>query len=116
MLLDSDRNRIRHMIEAVGQALEYAGDRTRADLEKDIPFQHLLVRNLEILGEAASRVSPELRAAHPEIPWARITSMRNRLVHAYFDLDLDTLWSTVQHALPTLLAQLKAVERDQGAT
>jgi uncharacterized protein with HEPN domain len=100
------------MIEAASQALEYARNRSRSDVETDLPLQHLLVRNIEILGEAASRVSIELQAAHPEIPWRKIVNTRNRLIHAYFDINLDILWNTVQHALPTLLAQLQAIVND----
>ncbi|MDQ1257512.1 MAG: hypothetical protein QG656_2118 [Candidatus Hydrogenedentes bacterium] len=114
MRLDSDLNRIRHMIEAISQAIDYAQDRTRSELEQDVPLQHLFVRNLEIAGEAASRISPELRAAHPEIPWTRIMGMRNRLIHAYFEIDMDTVWSTVQHALPALLLQLESIENEAG--
>jgi uncharacterized protein with HEPN domain len=109
MLLDSDKNRLRHMIDAASEALEHSQNRTRAELDGERALQHLLVRNLEILGEAASRVSPELRSVHPEIPWRTIISTRNRLIHAYFEIDLDIVWSTVQGALPTLLAKLRAL-------
>ena len=109
MLLDSDKNRIRHMIAAASQALEYGQSRNRSDVEVDPSLQHLLVRNLEILGEAASRVTLELRAAHPEIPWRTMANTRNRLIHAYFDVDMDIIWNTVRDALPQLLIQLQAI-------
>ena len=82
MLLDSDRNRLRHMIEAAEQAVEYARQRTQGEVASEPPLQHLFVRNLEILGEAASRVSAQVREAHPEIPWRDMADMRNRLIHA----------------------------------
>ena len=109
MLLDSDRNRLRHMIDAASEAIQHAQNRTRAELDADRSLQHLLVRNLEILGEAASRTSPELRNDHPEIPWRTLISTRNRLIHAYFEIDLDIVWSTVQWALPRLLPKLQAI-------
>ena len=112
MLLDSDHTRIHHMIEAARQALEYMQSRTRADLDVDPPLQHLLVRDLEIIGEAASRVSRGLRAAHPEIPWRDLSDMRNRLIHAYFDIDLDIIWATAQTVLPALASQLQALLND----
>lgn len=115
MLLDSDRNRIRHMLEAAAEALEYVRNRTRTNLENDRPLQHLLVRDIVILGEAASRVSPELRAAHPENPWRDMVDMRNRLIHAYFDINLDIIWSTVQNGLPELLPQLERLQEREGA-
>ena len=95
------------MIQAVEQAVEYAQKRTRAEVENEPPVQHLFLRNLEILGEAASRISPDLRQAHPEIPWRDIIDMRNRLIHAYFDIDMDIVWKTVRDALPDVLKRLR---------
>ena len=89
------------------EALDYARGRSSDDLRRERPLQHLLVRDLEILGEAASRVSAELRTAHPEIPWRDIVGMRNRLIHAYFDTDLDIVLKTVHSALPGLLDDLR---------
>ena len=60
------------------------------------------------MGEAAAQVSDAGRAELPAIPWQQIVGMRNRLVHAYFDIDLDILWDTVQLSLPSLIAPLKA--------
>lgn len=67
-----------------------------------------LTRAIEIVGEAAAQVSDAGRAELPAIPWQQIVGMRNRLVHAYFDIDLDILWDTVQLSLPILIAPLKA--------
>jgi uncharacterized protein with HEPN domain len=63
-----------------------------------------LVKAIEILGEAAVQVSEQARRRHPQVPWAEITGMRNRLVHAYFDIDLDRVWDTVVDDLPELIA------------
>jgi len=109
MLLDTDRNRLRHMIDAASEAIEHSRNRTRGELDADRGLQHLLVRNLEIVGEAASRISPELRNGHPQIPWRTLINTRNRLIHAYFEIDLDIVWSTVQGALPKLLLKLQAL-------
>jgi uncharacterized protein with HEPN domain len=66
-----------------------------------------LSRAVEIVGEAANQVSESGRSELPGVPWPQIVGMRNRLVHAYFDIDRDILWDTVQIALPVLLAQLR---------
>jgi len=106
MLPDSDITRLRHMLESSEEAIEYARGRSRGDLDLDRPFEHLLVRCVEIVGEAASRISEETQSAHPEIPWRMLVGMRNRLVHAYFDIEKDTLWRTVETELPVLANQV----------
>jgi len=94
------------MREAVTLALEMAAGRTRADLSGNPMLAMALTRCLEILGEAASKLSAEARIRFPELPWARMVSMRNHLVHAYFDVDLDIVWTTVVDDLPGLLPRL----------
>jgi uncharacterized protein with HEPN domain len=68
---------------------------------------HSLVRYLEIIGEAAARISDEGKATMPQLPWNSIVGMRNRLIHAYFDINLDIVWQTVKEELPELLEILK---------
>ena len=69
-----------------------------------------LVRLLEIIGEAARGISPELREAHPEIEWQKLTGMRDRLIHGYFDVNLDVVWRTVREDLPGLLERLETFQ------
>jgi uncharacterized protein with HEPN domain len=71
-----------------------------------------LARAIEILGEAASRLTPEMRSANSAVPWAQISAMRNRLVHAYFDIDHDILWSTATIEVPSLLPILRSLLGD----
>ena len=66
-----------------------------------------LMKEVEIIGEAATRVSRELADANPQIPWAKVAGMRNRLIHAYFDIDFDILWETVVTAVPALATELE---------
>ena len=103
-----DRWRVGHMIEAAEQALSFSRGRTRTDLDSDTMLVMALTRAVEIVGEAAAQVIPAGRQELPEVPWAQIVGMRNRLVHAYFDINRTILWNTVQIALPPLLRQLKA--------
>jgi len=69
--------------------------------------QSAVLRPLEIIGEAARRVSPEAQQAHPEIPWAQMIGMRNRLIHEYFQVDLRRVWETVQSDLPDLITRIE---------
>lgn len=105
-----DRIRIRHMIDATESALRFVKARSRADLDRDEMLTFALVRAIEVIGEAASKVTVKGRAELPGVPWAAVTGMRNRLIHAYFDINLDILWATVEQALPKLLGQLKSIE------
>ena len=66
-----------------------------------------LVRLLEIIGEASRGISEEIRLAHPEIAWKKMTGMRDRLIHGYFDVNLDVVWETVTQDIPPLIAQLE---------
>lgn len=103
-----DRWRVLHMIEAAEQALAFVHKRKRTDLECDPMLRLALTRAIKIVGEAAAQVSEAGRTELSAIPWLQIVGMRNRLVHAYFDINLDILWDTVQIALPVLLGPLKA--------
>lgn len=107
MLLDSDRTRLFHMLEAAREAVGYVQGRNRVDLDGNRPLQHCIVRCIEIIGEAASRITPEFKLAHPEIPWRLPVAMRNRLVHVYFDINLDILWQTAEAELPTLIKKIE---------
>lgn len=102
-----DRWRLQHMADAAEQALAFAAQRQREDLDRDTMLAMALTRAVEIVGEAAARVGESGRAEPPGIPWPAVVGMRNRLVHACFDVDLDILWDTVHLALPALLAQLR---------
>ena len=104
-----DTIRIRHMIDAAESALRFIKGRKRSDLDQDEMLAFALVRAVEVIGEAASKVTAEGREELPAVPWAAVTGMRNRLIHAYFDINHDILWATVEQALPTLIAQLKSV-------
>ncbi len=86
-----------------------SGIESRAHLDSDRLLARALVQLITIVGEAASRVSGELQAATPHIPWPAMIAMRNWLVHAYFDIDLDQVWDTVQDDLPPLIADLESL-------
>jgi len=101
-----DAVRLRHMLDAARKAVALLAGRTRAQLEGDEVAQLALARLLEIVGEAAGRVSPDYRASQPQLPWAEMGGLRNRLAHAYFDVDLDVLVDIVVKDLPPLIEHL----------
>jgi uncharacterized protein with HEPN domain len=103
-----DRVRMQHMVEAAQAAQRFVAGRDRAALDDDQMLLFAVVRALEIVGEAATRVSPQSRVATPGVPWPAIIGMRNRVVHAYFSIDREVVWKTVTAELPPLLAALRA--------
>jgi uncharacterized protein with HEPN domain len=106
-MVRSDWHRVRHMVDAIREAQGFVAARSRADLDEDRMLALALVKSIEIIGEAATNITRETRDEHPEIPWRRIIGMRNRLIHAYFDVDLDRVWDTLTSDLPPLLAALE---------
>lgn len=90
------------MVEAAEKAVAFCQGRTRQDLDTDELLRLALTKLVEIVGEAAKLVTDETRRRYPHVPWAAAARMRDRLVHHYFDIDLDVLWSTVTADLPTL--------------
>lgn len=108
----SDIVRLRHMLDAALQARSFAEGRNRRALEQDAMLVLALVKAVEIVGEAACQVTEETRARLPQIPWEDMVGMRHRLVHAYFDINLDVLWEPVRQDLPTLIRELESVLRE----
>ena len=104
-----DLIRIRHMMDAAKEALSFAKNKSRVDLDSDRMLVLSIVKSVEIIGEAASKVTQETRQTYTELPWANIIAMRNRLIHVYFDVDLDRVWDTVTDDLPPLIASLETV-------
>ncbi len=113
MLLDSDQTRLCHILDAAREVVGYVEDLPREAFNSQRPLQHSVVRCIEIMGEAASRLSPEIRNASPDIPWQDMIGMRNRLIHAYFDLDLDLLWITASQEIPCIIPRLAALLSSQ---
>jgi len=102
-----DRTRLLDMLDAARKAQAFAAGRSREDLDSDEMFAFALTRALEIIGQAAARVSQETRADLPQIPWRSIIGMRNKLIHDYIAVDYDILWATVETELDTLISHLE---------
>jgi len=88
-------------MDAAREAEGFVRGKQREDLDSDRLLVLGLMKAVEIIGEAAYQISPSTRSQLPGIPWEDIIGMRHRLVHAYFDIDLDILWHTVQDDLPS---------------
>jgi uncharacterized protein with HEPN domain len=103
-----DRERLLDILEAI----ERIGKHTaggRQSLEHDELIQTWVIYHLQVIGEAARALSDEMRDAHPEIPWPQIIGMRNILAHRYFGIDVDIVWSAVEHDLPDLKQKVEPI-------
>ena len=105
----SDEIRLKHMLDAARDALQFGEGRSRTDLDTDRILALAIVKSIEIIGEAASRVGEEVRESSPAIPWRDIVGMRHRLTHAYYEIDLDRVWDTLRADLPPLVAELEGL-------
>ena len=96
------------ILEAIERVERYASCGREA-FDYDELIQVWIVHHLQVLGEAASNLSDDLRAQHAEIRWLEIISMRYILVHEYFGVDLETVWATVEQDLPVLKQQARGI-------
>jgi uncharacterized protein with HEPN domain len=106
MKLDN-KTRLEHILESAQDAVSFLGHMTEDELDNNNMALQAIVRCVEIIGEAASQLSSEYRGNHPNIPWDKIIGMRNRLIHAYFDIDYELVFSTVHSDIPILIDQVK---------
>jgi len=97
------------ILESAKIAWDYVFDKTWDEFHADIQCQDAVVRRIEIIGEAARRLSQETRDKHPQIPWREMTSMRNLVIHEYDVVDINQVWDTVQKRLPPLIAELSKI-------
>lgn len=100
---------LRHMLDHAREALAMVEGKSRANLDSERQLNLALVRLLEIVGEAAGRVSRDEQATHPQIPWAEIVGLRNRLIHGYDSVDLDIVWQILKHDVPSLAEALERI-------
>ena len=101
----SDKERLLDIQEAIENIYKYS-NRGKDKFEKDELIQSWIVRHLQIIGEASSRLSDEFRNTHAQIQWSKIIGMRNILVHDYFGIDTEIVWAAVENELPTLKVQI----------
>jgi uncharacterized protein with HEPN domain len=101
--------RLRHMLDHAREAVEMARGKTRSDLDSDRKLNLALVRLLEIVGEAAARMTARERVQYTGIPWEAMIGLRNRLIHGYDSVDLDILWQIVTKDLPPLIKSLEKI-------
>jgi uncharacterized protein with HEPN domain len=106
---DKDRVRIQHMLDAAERINAFTADVSKEQFQEDEKLNLAIIRLFEILGEAANNISDELHEEHNDIPWREIAGVRNRLIHGYFDVDLNIVWEIIKQDIPILISNLKYI-------
>lgn len=107
--MKSDRVYVEHILECIQNIEEFTSEGREAFMNSKL-IQAGVIRNLEVVGEATKRVSIDLRNSHPEIPWKKMSGLRDVLIHDYMGVDIDLIWNVVIKELPTLKQQLQAIQ------
>ncbi|MEX1347783.1 MAG: HepT-like ribonuclease domain-containing protein [Desulfobacterales bacterium] len=108
-MLPHDNIRLRHMLDSALEAVKFADGKSREDLDNDRKLVLAIMKSIEIIGEAASKVSENCQAENDKIPWRDIIGMRNRMIHGYFEVNHDIVWETVQTDIPRLIEVLSNI-------
>jgi len=112
--MKNDAVYLHHILDAINRIEQYLAGVSYDRFLQDILLQDGVVRQMEIIGEAARNVSKDLQNAHPELPWGKMIGVRNILIHAYFRVDLFIVWDTAQSDLPRLKQQIEQLLEEMG--
>jgi len=107
-----DRVYLKHIRDSLLEVRQFIEGESYESFLENRMMQNAVMRSFEVVGEAARRVSPEFREAHPELPWRLMGDFRNKLIHDYFGLDLDIIWTTATEDAPRLLVQIEGLIND----
>jgi len=105
----ADQVRLRHMLEAAEKITAFTAGCERVDLDRDEKLALAVVRLMEICGEAAKAIPQSIRDANPHVPWSLIGRTRDRLIHGYFNVDLDIVWQIVTTDIPPLIRAIEEI-------
>jgi uncharacterized protein with HEPN domain len=102
---------IEHILLCIEKIQDYTKDMTPVDFKDNELVQDAVIRNIEIIGEASKKVSKDLKAQYPEVPWKEISGMRDKLIHDYFGVDVDVVWKTVKEDIPYLKSLIENIDK-----
>ncbi|MDP2682404.1 MAG: DUF86 domain-containing protein [Deltaproteobacteria bacterium] len=108
-----DAIRLQHMLDAGREALLFIADKSRGGLDNNRMLVLSLIKDIEIIGEAANKVSLDVKNKYINIPWLDIIGMRHHLIHGYFDIDLNIVWDTVTKDIPPLIIEIERILKEK---
>lgn len=114
MIPERSRAYLEHILNAIHLACSYVEGTQKEDFLLDSKTQQAVILNILVMGEAATKLAteyPDFVVLHPQVPWKQMRGMRNRMAHGYFEINLDTVWETVQVSLPELQQQILAIQQ-----
>jgi len=106
---ENDRIRIHHIIDAAQEELSFVRNVDQENFSNNRMMILSVIKEIEIIGEAVSKISDEIKLMYSDVPWEGIVGMRNRLIHGYFDVDVKLVWNTTKIDLPPLVSSLEAI-------
>ena len=107
--MSRDESYLFDILDSSRAAIEYVRGKSWEEFSRDGLLQDAVVRRLEIIGEAAGRVSSAIQKKHPDLPWQAMKGTRNRVIQAYVSIDLDIIWDIVQNDLPSVVSKLEKI-------
>jgi uncharacterized protein with HEPN domain len=109
-----DKEYLADLVEAVHRIIDYSKDLTYVEFLADKKTQDAVLRNLQVIGEAVKKLSPRVKQAHPRLPWKQMAGMRDKVVHDYFGINYDIVWTLAIEELPALLPSLTSIDPGEG--
>ena len=103
---------INDILNSIEESMEFTGGMTFDEFSLDKKTINAVIRSLEVLGEAARKIPDDLRQQAPEVPWEKMTGMRNKLIHEYFGVDLEIVWAVIKEELPPLIHYLNKLHQN----
>jgi len=107
--MKKDEPYLRHILDAISDIEKFTKGLSKESFLKNREKQYAVIRAMEIIGEAAKNVSPQLRAKYPQIPWKTAAGMRDKLIHGYFGVNLERVWQVIEDNLPEFKKQIVAI-------
>lgn len=110
---ERDEVYLKHVLEYLSRIEGSMSGKSKDDLENDVDLLDSTLRRIEVIGEAVKNISPELKAQYPDVEWKGIIGTRDKLIHAYFKVDMDIVWDVVENELPKLKEQINSIMNER---